>query len=253
MRFIASVLVVLGCAATGCGSTGSAAVETKSIKATIDVWVDAPSIDAQLGPSGLAVTNPVVTQVEATLTHPGHFENVALDPGDRLTFSSDQRASRPIQGEDGVHRFYTFDEHDWLDVTVALERTSHVSAPSSRVRVPNAISFTTPPPRTVSYATGQIDLSWGDAVGVASLTVSATDCINLPTSGNIASLNLSRADEGAIRVAASSLVSEAPPTKGTCVRVHLERAVTGTPDPALHPDTTINARRSQAFEILVVP
>jgi hypothetical protein len=242
-----AIIVVLG---AGCSVAGSDDIETRDIRALMDVDVDSVSTDYGLGPGGITVGHSVHSWINVGLYR--DLDEVRLDDGDALTFTVDERPERPLGSDDDFPGLYTFDatgETGWSELTIALARDAHAPAPSSHVRAPSPLAFTETT-TVASYFDDTIALSWSNPNPDGTITVSATGCDGLPK-GVLSFVGITIDDTGHLELAAADLLAEAPPKDGVCVSLVLQREAEGKVDPALDPDSYLRARRSEDIAVLV--
>lgn len=223
-HFAASVVL---CAA--CTSVQSADVKTAGMSAIMQVSADATG----------------ATRATAEI----HVDNndtdfVTLSSGDALvvTAGSQSQTMSEIDFAGGVSYQASFSGLDanGTQYTIAFNRTSDVSAPSSTCMLPNPFNITAPTANsTFSRASDNIMVTYDTMGTMDQMNWSAGgDCVQGEVGGTVAS------DSGTFTVAMGSLVPTNPPVPATCqAHITLTRSRPGQLDSHFGSGGSITARQ----------
>jgi hypothetical protein len=226
------ILVIAGCDS----ETSSSSLATNAIIA------DLSAVDGSGHVSGLYCV--------AKLTSDSSV--VRLEGGDTIGAATEQDPETELSW-DGVSQHYRVNIAGTgrAHATFKLTRPNAVSAPSSTADIPPVVALTAPTStQTISYATGNLDVSWSNPVDGATMFFMAQPC----NGGSVTTESPPTGpDTGQFSVPMSDLLLSAPPAQGSCVYLIIQRLASGTPDPAFAPGSTIRGGREEWVQLTITP
>jgi hypothetical protein len=230
------LLALVALAGLACDPKSSSELQTKDIKATIEVRVDA---------------DPTGPHTEMITFLARDLEDVVLAPGDVLEGRTDKDPAQPFAKNDlNFYKLVLPQATSGTEAFVTLTRKQGTSAPASTVKIAPAVALTAPAAGSQwSYATGKLRLEWSNPVPGANVSVFPSPCGGAAASTQVRTVD----DKGSYELAASEVLVGMPAPQGSCVRLRISRGLAGTIDPAFAPKSRIDSFRRDYVDVTVVP